>query len=143
MCSILVVDDDKPTRDTLRFVLEDAGYTVEDASDGQSALAKLSAAPEPRVTLLDLLMPGMDGIEMLRAVVASPALARHRYIGMTAAVGSVMPEAEALLHQLHGGLLLKPFDMDPLLEAVAAACASIKAAGPDSSHQDGRGTLAP
>jgi len=143
MCSILVVDDDKPTRDTLRFVLEDAGYTVEDASDGQSALAKLAAAPQPLVTLLDLLMPGMDGVEVLRAVVADPILIRHRYIGMTAAVGPVMPEAEALLSQLHGSMLLKPFDMDPLLDAIAAACASIKAGGNGAASADGRLPPAP
>ncbi len=143
MCSILVVDDDKPTRDTLRFVLEDAGYSVVDASDGQSALAKLVGAPKPMVTLLDLLMPGMSGVEMLRVVVADPTLTRHRYIGMSAAVGPVMPEAEELLNQLNGAMLLKPFDMDPLLDAIRGACASLSAGIDGPGSADGRAPSRP
>ncbi|HZC06008.1 MAG TPA: response regulator [Ktedonobacterales bacterium] len=137
MYSILIVDDDRPTRDTLRFVLEDAGYLVQDAPDGRTALTKLTAAATPFVALLDLLMPGMDGLELLRTVVADPNLWRHRYIGMTAAVGPVGPEAEALLHQLHGALLLKPFDMDTLLAAVTAACDSIIVSGDGYAGTDG------
>ena len=88
MSWILVVDDDVSTRDTVRFVLEDAGYHVLEAADGHAALAILTEAAAPLVALIDLLMPGMDGVDLLRSILADARLAtRHRYIGMTAAVG--------------------------------------------------------
>jgi CheY-like chemotaxis protein len=126
MAWILVADDDSPTRETIRFVLEDAGYHVLEASDGRQALAILTSATQALVALVDLLMPGMDGLDLLRSIVADPRLAaRHRYIGMTAAVGAVTPLADTLLAQLHGSLMEKPFGMDTLLDTVAAACASL------------------
>lgn len=128
MTWILVADDDTPTRDTIRFVLEDAGYQVLEAKDGREALATLSHASQPLITLVDLLMPCMDGVALLRTVTTDAHLAtRHRYIGMTAAVGPVTPLAESLLTQLHSSLLLKPFDMDTLLDAVERAYASLSA----------------
>jgi CheY-like chemotaxis protein len=126
MSWILVVDDDVATRDTLRFVLEDTGYHVLEAADGHAALPILAEAAPPLVALIDLLMPGMDGVDLLRSILANPRLAtRHRYIGMTAAVGPVTSQAEALLAQLHGAFLEKPFGIDTLLEAVALACDSL------------------
>ncbi|HEY7848609.1 MAG TPA: response regulator [Ktedonobacterales bacterium] len=136
MTWILVVDDDAPTRDTVRLVLEDAGYHVLEASDGGGALSKLAGASLPLVALIDLLMPGMDGIDLLRSIVADTRLAaRHRYIGMTAAVGPVTPQAEALLGQLRGTLLAKPFGMDTLLDAVALASESLDALGQQTTSQ--------
>lgn len=126
MTWILVADDDTPTRDTIRFVLEDAGYQVLEARDGREALTALNHTSRPLVALIDLLMPCMDGVALLRTVVTDAQLAsRHRYIGMTAAVGPVTPLAESLLTQLHSSLLLKPFDMDTLLTAVERARASL------------------
>lgn len=126
MSWILVVDDDVSTRDTLRFVLEDTGYQVLEAADGHAALPILAEAAAPLVALIDLLMPGMDGVDLLRSILANTRLAtRHRYIGMTAAVGPVTSQAEALLAQLHGAFLEKPFGIDTLLEAVARACDSL------------------
>lgn len=136
MSWILVVDDDASTRDTVRFVLEDVSYHVLEAADGHAALAMLTEASAPLVALIDLLMPGMDGLDLLRAIVADARLAaRHRYIGMTAAVGPVAPQAAALLAQLHGALLEKPFGIDTLLDAVALACESLAAPGAQNSAQ--------
>ncbi len=144
MPSILIADDDAPTRDTLRFVLEDAGYAVLEASDGHAALATLTSASQPLVALVDLLMPGMDGIELLRSIVADARLAaRHRFIVMTAAVGSMAQPAGDLIAQVHGSLLLKPFGIDTLLDAVTAASATLgaqtttqNAANPRTPAQD-------
>ena len=59
---ILVVDDDRELRDTLREVLEDLGYLVTSAEDGLDALSKLEqAARRPDLILLDLQMPNLDG----------------------------------------------------------------------------------
>jgi len=134
MSWILVVDDDVSTRDTVRFVLEDASYHVLEAADGHAALAILAEATAPLVALIDLLMPGMDGVDLLRSILADARLAtRHRYIGMTAAVGPVTPQAEALLAKLHGAFLEKPFGIDTLLEAVAQACDSLNAPDPPTT----------
>lgn len=129
MTHVLVADDDPPTRDSIRFVLEDAGYEVEEAADGRATLTALSISPYPLIALVDLLMPGMPGVDVLRAIAADARLAsRHRYIGITAAVGPVAPLADALLAQLNGPLLFKPFDIDTLLNAVNAASATLSAA---------------
>ena len=139
MTQILVVDDDGPTRDTIRFVLEDAGYEVAEASDGATALRLLSESARPTIALLDLLMPGMDGVDLLRSILADTRLASvHRYIGMTAAVGPVAPQAEALLAQLRSGLLLKPFSIDTLLDAVAFAQQSLPADDVGDGRDDGQ-----
>ncbi len=62
---ILIVDDDASIRTMLAFVFEDAGYTVVEAADGQEALDAL-AADAPALMVLDLMMPGVDGVEVLR-----------------------------------------------------------------------------
>jgi two-component system response regulator MprA len=64
---ILVVDDERAVRDSLRRALELDGYDVELAPDGASALAAI-AASEPDAVVLDVLMPGMDGLEVSRRV---------------------------------------------------------------------------
>ncbi|MEP6994208.1 MAG: sigma-54 dependent transcriptional regulator, partial [Acidobacteriota bacterium] len=66
---VLVVDDEAAIRDTLRMVLEYEGYEVAAAPDGRAALAELDSAPADAV-LLDIKMPGMDGLETLDRIVA-------------------------------------------------------------------------
>jgi two-component system, NtrC family, nitrogen regulation response regulator NtrX len=66
---ILVVDDDAAIRDTLRMVLEYEGYEVGTVGDGRAALDALDEAPFAGV-LLDIKMPGMDGLETLDRIVA-------------------------------------------------------------------------
>jgi two-component system nitrogen regulation response regulator NtrX len=66
---VLVVDDDPGIRDTLRMILEYEGYEVATAPDGKTALAELDANPADAV-LLDIKMPGMDGLETLDRVVS-------------------------------------------------------------------------
>jgi two-component system, NtrC family, nitrogen regulation response regulator NtrX len=66
---ILVVDDDPGIRDALRMILEYEGYAVSAAADGEQALAELEANP-PGAVLLDIKMPGMDGLEVLDRIIA-------------------------------------------------------------------------
>ena len=61
---VLVVDDDPKTRDMLRRTLQKAGWTVAEAATGSEAIAALERA-KPALVLLDLMMPGMDGFEVL------------------------------------------------------------------------------
>jgi DNA-binding NtrC family response regulator len=62
--TVLIVDDEKNIRRTLRMVLEGEGYTVDEASSGEEALARLPDI-EPDVIFLDVQLPGMSGHEML------------------------------------------------------------------------------
>jgi len=64
---VLIVDDDQATRDVLRRTLVKENWTVREAASGTEALQQLARAT-PAVMLLDLMMPGMDGFEVLRAV---------------------------------------------------------------------------
>src|SRR5512135_781583 len=66
---VLVVDDDQAIRDTLRMVLEYEGYEVVTVGDGRAALEALEEAPFAGV-LLDIKMPGMDGLETLDRIVS-------------------------------------------------------------------------
>src|SRR6187455_1851409 len=62
---ILIVDDDASIRAMLAFVFDDAGYTVVEAADGKEALDVLRTEP-PALMVLDLMMPEVDGVEVLR-----------------------------------------------------------------------------
>jgi CheY-like chemotaxis protein len=70
---VLVVDDHSPTRMKMTVAVKNLGHDVEEASDGVTALARLSQGGIDMV-LLDVVMPGMDGFEVLQAIKADPAL---------------------------------------------------------------------
>ncbi len=128
MVQVLVVDDDAPTREVLREVLELSGYDVVEAADGSAALDFLRAARTPVVTLLDLDMPRADGLDVLRTCAANPhALGCHRFILLTAVAQSRVQLATDLLTSLSVPVVLKPFDVDDLLSAVARAAQALPA----------------
>jgi two-component system response regulator MprA len=63
---ILVVDDERAVRESLQRALELEGYRVELAGDGEEALERLARASPPDAAILDVLMPGIDGLEVCR-----------------------------------------------------------------------------
>ncbi|HQN40140.1 MAG TPA: response regulator, partial [Thermoanaerobaculia bacterium] len=63
--SVLVVDDEKAIRDSLRMILEFEDYRVDEAADGDAALRRV-AERLPDAVLLDIKMPGLDGLAVLR-----------------------------------------------------------------------------
>src|SRR5688500_15127980 len=63
---VLVVDDDASVRSMLKFLFEDEGYRVREAADGAEAIVELEAEP-PACMVLDLMMPRVDGLGVLRA----------------------------------------------------------------------------
>lgn len=64
---ILLVDDDERIRASMRLVLEDEGYAVEEAASGEAALAAFGRTAAD-VVLIDLMLPGMDGFETCRSL---------------------------------------------------------------------------
>ncbi len=118
--SVLVVDDDTSIRETLRYLLEDAGYAVIEAQDGLQALDFLRKAPGPVVVLLDLMMPQMDGAGLLGTVAGDTRrLRRHNYILMTAGHQTLSLAFAHMLSDLSVPVIYKPFDIDKLLEVIA------------------------
>ena len=112
---VLVVDDDPGIRTILQAVLEDAGYTVETASDGVEALERI-AARRPALVLLDLQLPLLTGQEVLAELrrLAVPVPVVFLSAGMRA-------EHEATRHGADAALA-KPFDLDALLAVVERFC---------------------
>jgi CheY-like chemotaxis protein len=121
--AVLIVDDEADTRQALTCCLEDEGYRVDEASDGQEALAVLRVSVEPLVVLLDYMMPRLDGRGVLTAVAQDAGLAgRHALILCTATDRRTLPLALVrLLSDLDVPVVPKPFDLDAPLAAVAAA----------------------
>lgn len=120
MVRVLIVDDDRAIRETLRLALEDEGYAVVEAPDGVVALDALHASPVPMVVLLDLRMPRLDGAEVLARVAADPVLStRHAYILVTANLHTAPITFSGLLNRLMVPVMPKPFDLDALMEVVA------------------------
>src|SRR6478609_4126733 len=87
---VLIVEDDEPVLDAMRDILEDEGYAITCAVNGEEALRILADDPRPRLILLDLMMPVMNGWELLRALRASATLA-----GIPVVVISSLSGAEA------------------------------------------------
>ena len=80
---ILVIEDHRDTRELLKYNLAAAGFDVAAAEDGQSGIG-LADAFRPEIILLDLMMPGMDGLEVCRHLKSTPELSRIPVIMLTA-----------------------------------------------------------
>jgi DNA-binding response OmpR family regulator len=109
---ILVVDDDASIRQLTSAVFQDEGYVVRVAPDGRAALS-LVEAETPRLVVLDLQMPVMDGRTFFRALraggYASPVLLLSAY------------GAESAMQELGADdAIEKPYDIDELLERAEA-----------------------
>lgn len=83
MATILVVDDEEPIQELLRFNLEKEGYLVCVAKDGQEALNQVKNDP-PDLLVLDLMLPGMDGLEVCRKLRSNPKSEQIPIIMLTA-----------------------------------------------------------
>ena len=120
--AVLVVEDDQVTRETLADLLDEVGYTVFTAPDGVSALTRLQTHPTPLVVLLDWLLPGMDGMAVLKAMATGvPSAQRHVYVLMTARWEEARPLLATLPLDLVVTLVGKPFNVSDLLDVVAGA----------------------
>ena len=107
---ILVVDDEQNARDALRTMLNEEGYQVAEASDGEEALARMSEFA-PVVVLADVRMPKMDGITLLRK--AREAGYDAAFVMMTA-FGSIETAVEAMRAGAES-FLVKPLDINAVL----------------------------
>ena len=121
---ILIVDDERPMREGLRDNLEFEGYAVDEAADGDAALDKLTSG-DYRLVVLDVMMPGRSGFEVLRAA---------RAAGVTTPVILLTAKAEEFdtVRGLEFGAddyVTKPFALGELLARVKAVLRRAEASG--------------
>ena len=128
MATILIVDDDAALRESLAETLNDLGHAPMEAGDGAAALARLER-PGIDAVLLDLRMPGLDGLEVLRRIRALPA-------PPPVAVLTAVPTAANTIEAMRLGAadhLAKPIgraDLEELLARVLPRAQAAPAAGP-------------
>ena len=115
---ILVVDDDRNLLKLFKYVLEKDGFAVITAMDGESGL-ELALVERPDLIMLDLKMPKLDGIEVLRKLKADPLTAAIPVVVITASAQKA--DAERALQEGAVGYLVKPFRIAELRDCVRAA----------------------
>jgi two-component system chemotaxis response regulator CheY len=127
--TIVVIDDDDDIREVVREALHAEGYPTVGASNGQDALDLLHAAQEhPRLILLDLMMPVMDGWDFLLNINTDPELSQIP-VGLMSAHPSIRRAFDGY-QQKYGFtrlLLPKPLDMTRLLSMVRSVCSACSA----------------
>jgi len=107
---VLVVDDAEGIRTYLANLLELSGYNVDSAEDGRRALALLDGGAAPDVIILDVMMPGFDGIETLRRI-------KERHAGVPVIMLSVVGKASTIVEAMQLGAtdyINKPFEEEEL-----------------------------
>jgi two-component system response regulator AtoC len=114
---ILVVDDSESARSYLRSWLAQQGYRVDVAEDGRRALALLEQGLAPDLVLLDVMMPGLDGLETLREI-------RERASRLPVVMISVVGNARTIVEAMRAGAsgyVSKPLDEAELATVIARA----------------------
>ena len=106
----MIVDDDAAAVDSLAQILTDEGYQVSSATNGKEALVYLRGAPPPRVIILDLFMPEMDGWEFRREQLRDPKLSLIPVVVMTGTSIYAGIDANVIVH--------KPLDVDRFISLV-------------------------
>ena len=113
---ILIVDDNPQNAKLARVLLTGDGYEVRTAGDAQEALAVLETF-RPRVILMDIQMPGMDGLQLTALLKADPRFHDVAIIGLTAY--AMKGDRERVLAAGCDDYMAKPIDADALLTMVA------------------------
>jgi two-component system alkaline phosphatase synthesis response regulator PhoP len=115
--TILVVEDDEHIGDLLRFLFERQGFEVEVRTDGRAALAYIEASVrQPRLILLDVMLPFVDGFELVKAIRARAGWESIPVLMLTAKAS----EADIARARAAGATdyLLKPFQPNELMARV-------------------------
>lgn len=116
---ILAVDDLPDNLFLLQTVLEAEGYIVDVAQDGSTALAKIEASP-PDLVLLDMMMPDMNGYDVLQQIRQHQQLASMPVLLITAHDHAHLPR---MLATTFDDFIYKPIDFDELLVKIKKFCA--------------------
>jgi CheY-like chemotaxis protein len=107
---VLIVDDEPAIRDVLQALLDEEGYTPLVATNGAEGVA-CARVEQPTAILMDLMMPGMDGVSAIRQLLRDPATSDICIIAMSA--GMQLRRMVSVVEV--DGLLPKPFDLDVVI----------------------------
>ncbi len=110
MGKILVVDDEPAHRFLLRRIFERAGHEVVDAGDGAAALRAVASSP-PDLVVTDMMMPVMDGAELIRRLRSEPA---------TAGIAILAASSDPLFADGADAVVPKPYSVHQLIEVAEA-----------------------
>jgi PAS domain S-box-containing protein len=116
---VLVVDDDRDTRDLLQTALEQRGFSVVLTSSGKRALT-LARQEHPHLILLDLKLPGMDGYEVLQRLKRLPETAEIPVVVITGSLTDEELKQQKLLSLGAARFMTKPFAVDELVNEIGA-----------------------
>lgn len=114
--SVLIVDDEKNIADTVALILQAAGYAARAAYDGSAALA-MTRNSQPDLILTDVLMPGMNGIEL--AITARREYPQCHVLLFSGQAASADMLEEARLRGYDFEVLAKPVEPEDLLKRIA------------------------
>jgi CheY-like chemotaxis protein len=110
LSKILVVDDELAQRQLLRRIFEQAGHEVSDAGDGAAALREVGESP-PDLVVTDMMMPVMDGAELIR---------RLRCEAATAGIPILVASSDSQLAEGADAVIAKPYSWRHLAEVAEA-----------------------
>ncbi|MDK9703064.1 MAG: response regulator [Sulfuritalea sp.] len=120
MASILIVEDNPANLKLATMLLVKAGHGVSQAVDGEAGV-RLAQETRPDLVLLDIQMPGIDGLEAIRRLRSNPATAQLKIIAVTAL--AMKGDEERIRAAGCDGYIAKPFHYREFLEQVKAALA--------------------
>lgn len=112
---VLVADDEEDIKVVLRMFLEAVGYEVVTAFDGLDALEQIKST-KPDVVLMDIMMPVIDGIEVVRQMKATPGIRDIPVVMLTAAAQSDM--VEKAIQAGAADYIVKPFEPETVQKAI-------------------------
>jgi CheY-like chemotaxis protein len=113
MINVLIAEDNPVNRELLREILENRGYTVTEAGDGQDALTLVDEI-RPDILLLDIGMPVLDGYAVAKRLRENPKTAALPILAITAY--AMQGDREKILQSGFDGYLSKPIDAGALAE---------------------------
>lgn len=113
---VYIAEDNPILLQGLERALTANGYAVQTAVDGRAMLDLLEGPELPDVLLLDVMMPGLNGIEVLDAVRAEPRTSALPVVLITAAADELVPRSDLRSREVE--VLMKPFRLTELLERI-------------------------
>lgn len=113
---ILVVEDNDMNMQLVEFLLEEGGYEIVKASSGEEALTITHEGAAPDLILMDIHLPGMDGLSVVRAMKADARTARIPILALTA--HAMRGDRDRFLEAGCDGYISKPIDVKTFLSAI-------------------------
>jgi CheY-like chemotaxis protein len=114
--NILVVEDNDMNMQLVEFLLEEGGYTIVKATSGEEALSLTRDGATPDLILMDIHLPGMDGLSVVRSMKSDPRTARIPILALTA--HAMRGDKDRFLEAGCDGYISKPIDVKTFIASI-------------------------